>query len=247
MTSASKEFKMHRSTADRLRKEVEERIRSFNADNRRTLCVTRAVIFGSYVNDPGKEMLSDLDVGLEMGNRFEGETHRRCADEERIRTRRVTPSVADDFMVYMAIPENNLLKHIRNRSKYISLHLMSETENKAIFGKEALELDVGEINRTVPFVSEPVFMEVNGEKERLLDEDIPFLTERGIIEERDGKLAVSDRTFYRRCWKCGRSIPIDSGSKCECGKYDLTDYRGSLIWFAVRGEIFTDPGEGDSR
>lgn len=71
MTSASKEFKMHRSTADRLRKEVEERIRSFNADNRRTLCVTRAVIFGSYVNDPGKEMLSDLDVGLEMGNRFE--------------------------------------------------------------------------------------------------------------------------------------------------------------------------------
>ena len=94
MTSASKEFKMHRSTADRLRKGVEERIRSYNADNRRSLCVTGAVIFGSYVNDPGKEMLSDLDVGLEMGNRFEGETHRRCADEERIRTRRATPSEA---------------------------------------------------------------------------------------------------------------------------------------------------------
>ncbi len=37
MTSASKEFKMHRSTADRLRKEVEERIRSFSADNMRTM------------------------------------------------------------------------------------------------------------------------------------------------------------------------------------------------------------------
>ena len=243
MTSVSKEFKMHRSTADRLRKGVEERIRSFNADNRRSLCVTGAVIFGSYVNDPGKEMLSDLDVGLEMGNRFEGEAHRRCADEERIRTRRATPSVADDFMVYMAIPENNLLKHIRNRSKYISLHPMSETENKAIFSKDVLELDVGDINRTSPFSSEPVFLEVNGKMERLLDEDIPFLIERGIIEERDGKLTVSERKFYRRCWKCGRPAPIDSRSRCECGRFDLCDIERHLIWYAVRGEVFVDSGE----
>lgn len=246
MTSASKEFKMHRSTADRLRKGVEERIRSFNADNRRTMCVTRAVIFGSYVNDPGKEMLSDLDVGLEIENRFTGEIHRRCADEERIRTRRAMPSVGDDFVVYMAVPENNLMKHIRNRSKYISLHLMCETENKAIFSKEVLELDVGDIDRTVPFATGPIFLEVNGKRERLLDEDIPFLTERGIIGERDGKLTVADRTFYRRCRGCGKALPIDE-DRCGCGCFELRDFRRNLIWYAVRGEIFADPGEGDSR
>ncbi len=155
MTSASKEFKMHRSTADRLRKGVEERIRSFNADNRRTLCVTRAVIFGSYVNDPGKEMLSDLDIGIKLTDRYEGEICKTAFELEYDEILERCPSYRHRLEMPVAmwgLTYDDALRYLRNRSHYISFHPIGE--DAAIFSNVTLEIDVGDTDRDTGWYDE---------------------------------------------------------------------------------------------
>lgn len=59
-----------RATADRLYKEVQERIREINADPTEPMCITEGLVFGSYINDPGKERPNDLDIAITVKARY---------------------------------------------------------------------------------------------------------------------------------------------------------------------------------
>ncbi len=81
MTSKSKQFKIHRATAKNLLDGVIHRIQDYNHIPCYPYCIPRAVVFGSYVNDPQKEMLSDLDIGLEVKTRHDDSKIRDYAFE----------------------------------------------------------------------------------------------------------------------------------------------------------------------
>ena len=70
MTSSRKDIRIKRSTADKLLDGVKERILLANANDSFCYRIKRAVVFGSYVNDPDKDTLGDLDIGIEFEAKY---------------------------------------------------------------------------------------------------------------------------------------------------------------------------------
>ena len=155
MTSASKEFKMHRSTADRLLKGLTERIAIYNDNPWKPYVVERAVVFGSYVNAPEKEMLSDLDIGIKLTDRYEGEICKIAFELEYDEILERCPSYRHRLEMPVAmwgLTYDEALRYLRNRSHYISFHPIGE--DAAIFSDVTREIDVGEIDRSTDWYDE---------------------------------------------------------------------------------------------
>lgn len=155
MTSASKEFKMHRSTADRLLKGLTERIAIYNDNPWKPYVVERAVVFGSYVNAPEREMLSDLDIGIKLTDRYEGEIGNIAFKLEYDEILERCPSYRHRLEMPVAmwgLTYDDALRYLRNRSHYISFHPIGE--DAAIFSNVTQEIDVGEIDRSTDWYDE---------------------------------------------------------------------------------------------
>lgn len=131
------EPRLKRSTADRYVGEVAERIREVNTHQTYCFAVRRAVVFGSYVNEPGKQMLGDLDVAVLLEPKYEGVDRRFYEDMARERC----PKSADDLL-WAFWPVEEVLRHIKNRRRYLSIHLMGGADDEAIFSKEWMELTI---------------------------------------------------------------------------------------------------------
>lgn len=142
MTSKSKKFKMNRRTADRLKDELVARIQKWNADPKHSYAIDRAVIFGSYVNEPDWTEISDLDVATHLICRYEGELRQKKMMAERDNLIREFSSYSQ-YDPYTACYRATIVS-LRAGSHYISMHRL-DTDDEAIFSKKYLELDVGDI------------------------------------------------------------------------------------------------------
>lgn len=137
MTSTRKDVRMKRSTADRLLKGVQERILEVNRNPDFCYYVREAVVFGSYVNAPEKDMLGDLDIALDLVPRYDKngpEMQRKMCEY----------SGHGSFLDYLDWPLAEVLKYIRNKSGYISLdglHMYDE-EDAIIFSGKTMNLEV---------------------------------------------------------------------------------------------------------
>ena len=127
---------LRRATADRYVKEITERVKEVNAGDRFSYRIDRAVIFGSYVNEPAKDPIGDLDVALELVPRYEGEERMRREEAARQRC----PPSASEFL-WLIWPYEEVLRYVRNRRGQISLHSISH-DAEAVFSKGWLELDI---------------------------------------------------------------------------------------------------------
>ena len=135
MTSGRKDMKIRRSTADKLLEGVQQRILKVNSDDRFIVKITRAVVFGSYVNNPELDKISDLDIGLETVCLY----HPRDPEYQA----KAMECKSYDFITQMYWPKEEVLRYVRNRSGYISIHNI-DVDGEAIFSKEIKELDVGQ-------------------------------------------------------------------------------------------------------
>lgn len=133
MTSSRKDIRIRRETADRLLEGIRERILQTNADEGFCYRVSRAVVFGSYVNDLDKYMLGDLDIGIRFEPRYPLDSPEFRAKEAECRT--------SDFLKAMAWPKNEVVRFLRGGSPYISIHDM-DLDREAVFSKDILELEV---------------------------------------------------------------------------------------------------------
>lgn len=115
MTSNRKDVRMKRSTADRLLEGVKERISEVNNNDNFLYKVTYAVVFGSYVN-AGRDMIGDLDIALRVEPKGEGDGFKKkCEQKER-------ECKSSDWLMCMAWPREEVLRYIKNKSGYISIH-----------------------------------------------------------------------------------------------------------------------------
>ena len=146
MTTKSKKYKMNRKTADRLKDELVARIQKWNADPEHSYIIDRAVIFGSYVNEPDWMELSDLDVATHLKNRYSGEMQKQTTKTEYTRLIGEFPSYTQ-YEPYLACYRATIVA-MRAGSHYISMHNLGG-DDEAIFSKKYIELDVGQINRKV--------------------------------------------------------------------------------------------------
>ena len=133
MTSSRKDVRIRRETADRLLEGLRERILLANANDSFCYRIKRAVVFGSYVNDPDKDTLGDLDIGIEFEAKYP-------PNSEEFRNKEMECRSSDWFKA-MVWPKEEVVRYLRNRSGYISIHdLVSDRE--AVFSKDILELEV---------------------------------------------------------------------------------------------------------
>ncbi len=125
-----------REIADGYVEDIRRRIRDVNSDPMFCYRVTRAVIFGSYVNDLEMQTLGDLDLALKLEPKYEGEEmeHYESLSRGRHRTR--------DWMAAMLWPQEEVLRYVRNRRSYVSVHMIGGSDDEAIFSKRWLEMDI---------------------------------------------------------------------------------------------------------
>ncbi len=133
MTSSRKDIRIRRSTADRLLDGVKERIIQANANDSFCYRIKRAVVFGSYVNDPDKDTLGDLDIGIEFEAKYPPNSEEFRNKEMECRS--------SSWFAAMAWPKEEVVRYLRNRSGYISIHDMV-WDRDAVFSKDVLELEV---------------------------------------------------------------------------------------------------------
>jgi len=130
MTSNRKDRKMRRTTADRLLSGVKDRIREANANPDFCYTISEAYVFGSYANSD-REMLSDLDIAVRL--------QARCpTDSEQYRRRQAECPYGDVFL-QLVWPKEEVLRFIRNRSGYISIHTLGDPEQDAIIFSDKTE------------------------------------------------------------------------------------------------------------
>lgn len=135
MTSKSKDVRIKRSTADRLVDEIQARILEINSNDELAYKVTRAVLFGSYINSDC-ETLSDIDLGIMIEPRLIDKEKQHLLKKERSKMCK-----SGDWFVVMAYPTTEIYRIIRGSSKYISIHDF-DVDHEAIFDKKTMELHV---------------------------------------------------------------------------------------------------------
>ena len=133
MTSSRKDVRIKRETADRLLEGLRERILLANANDSFCYRIKRAVVFGSYVNDPDRDMLGDLDIGIQFEAKYPQNSLEYQSKADECNT--------SDWLEALAWPKNEVIRYLRNRSGYIAIHDI-DSDGKAVFSKEVLELEV---------------------------------------------------------------------------------------------------------
>ncbi|MBR4685952.1 MAG: hypothetical protein IKP04_05425 [Candidatus Methanomethylophilaceae archaeon] len=133
MTSSRKDVRIKRSTADRLLDGVKERILLANANESFCYRIKRAVVFGSYVNDPDRDTLGDLDIAVEFEAKYPPNSEEFRDKEMECRS--------SSWFAAMAWPKEEVVRYLRNRSGYISIHDLV-TDHEAVFSKDVIELEV---------------------------------------------------------------------------------------------------------
>ncbi len=138
MTSKRKDLKIKRSTADRLANEVQERIFEINENPDFAFVIGRAVIFGSYVNTDS-DMISDLDIGIEIRERFEDKEKQKEISDKRIAAY-YSEGHGQDFLMSLYWPIEEITRYLKHRSGYISIHDI-RYDKIAVFSSKTIELN----------------------------------------------------------------------------------------------------------
>lgn len=136
MTSTRKDVRIKRKIADRLLNGMVERAKEINSSEQYVYGIKRLVVFGSYVNDPESNSLGDPDIGFETYPKFQGDELCQKHLEKSMECR------DSDMMVQIGWAEIEVLRRLRNRSAYISLHRIGTPEDQAIFSKEFIEIPI---------------------------------------------------------------------------------------------------------
>jgi len=133
MTSGRKDIQIKRTTADKLLVGLQQRIIEANRNRCFLFRIKRAVVFGSYVNEPDRDRVGDLDIGIEWEPKVPLNSDRMHRKQKEY--------PGSDWLSAMNWPKEEVVRFLRNRSAYISIHDFA-IDSEAILSKEIIELDV---------------------------------------------------------------------------------------------------------
>lgn len=118
--------RMNKATANKIFNEFMKRVEEINEDNNYIYRVSKLFLFGSYLN-PEADDYGDIDIAYELerkikDGRFLEASRRFIADA--IADGRVFSSIVEE----VCYPSDLVLRYLKNRSPYISLHRMEDIE-----------------------------------------------------------------------------------------------------------------------
>ena len=150
MTSRRKDVRIRRSIADRMVKELQERILEINSDDRYAYKVGRAVIFGSYVNSDC-DTLGDIDVGYLLEKRFSDRARHESLVESIRRQGAYSGALGVDFREFTHLYEfiNNMAIRYEQNLQLIMITIEPYSSTKGEFSPEILENAMTHMNTAI--------------------------------------------------------------------------------------------------
>jgi len=132
---------LHRATAACLLVKLLERIEILNADDRFLARVSRAIVFGSYLQST--ERLGDVDVAIELVPRC-GDLHRlTAANEQRVKEEQASGRRFSNLVDQLFWWQQEAMLFLRNRKRGLSLQpygairkVVDTSAHRLIFGDE---------------------------------------------------------------------------------------------------------------
>lgn len=120
LSIASAARPIRRATADRLLRELLDRVDAVNADAALVYCVTEVAVFGSYLGSD--DTLSDVDVGVRVESRLPPDVDRVAHGEARVRLAQKNGRVFRSWFEELLWPYKEVWLRLKSRSRGLSLH-----------------------------------------------------------------------------------------------------------------------------
>jgi predicted nucleotidyltransferase len=102
-----------------------ERVEEVNTSPQFIVKITEVVVFGSYLGE--KEMLGDLDIAVKYERKQEYKSNTEFSDAMSTHAR-ASGRRFGSFIDILMWPTMQVLKHLKNRLRVISIHEMDEIE-----------------------------------------------------------------------------------------------------------------------
>lgn len=119
--------RVHRSTADRALRDFLDRVDEVNRDNHWLMKVSRAVVFGSYL-DPEVERLGDVDIGLALEWKEQDPSARDQLIRQYLQRAKEQGRTFPTFFAEISAPQVDIWRFLRSRSRTLKLHLIEDPE-----------------------------------------------------------------------------------------------------------------------
>lgn len=117
--------RMDKAKADKVFNEFMKRVSEINEDESSIYRVSKLYLFGSYLN-PEAEDYGDIDIAYELEHKINDDKKFLEASQRIIDNAKAYGKVFSSFLDEVCYPENLILRYLKNRSPYISLHRMED-------------------------------------------------------------------------------------------------------------------------
>lgn len=122
-----------REKADQLFRDFMERVEYINSNTNYLFRVSKIFLFGSYLN---KEIpfVNDLDIAVEYEHKIEDSQARDKANKKKREEAKIWKNGKEEKkrfknkVEYYGYPKNEVIAYLKNKSKYLSLHPVSDLE-----------------------------------------------------------------------------------------------------------------------
>lgn len=119
--------RMDKAKADKVFNEFMKRVSEINEDESSIYRVSKLCLFGSYLN-PEAEDYGDIDIAYELEHKISDDKRFSEASQRIIANAKADGKVFSSILDEICYPEDLVLRYLKNRSPYISLHRIKDIE-----------------------------------------------------------------------------------------------------------------------
>lgn len=119
--------RIDKAKADKIFNGFMKRVAEINEDESYIYSVSKLCLFGSYLN-PEAEDYGDIDIACELEHKISDDKRFSEASQRIIANAIADGKVFSSVLDEVCYPEDLVLRHLKNRSPYISLHRMKDIE-----------------------------------------------------------------------------------------------------------------------
>lgn len=119
--------RMSKAKADKIFNEFMKRVAEINEDENYVYQVSKLFLFGSYLN-PEADDYGDIDIAYELERKINDDKRFLEASQRIIANAILEGKVFSSIIDEVCYPEDLVLRYLKNRSSYISLHSMKDIE-----------------------------------------------------------------------------------------------------------------------
>lgn len=119
--------RMNKAKADKIFNEFMKRVAEINEDESYIYRVSKLWLFGSYLH-PEADDYGDIDIAYELEHKINDYHSFSEAKQRIIDNAKAYGKVFSSIVEEVCYPSNLILRYLKNRSPYISLHCMEDIE-----------------------------------------------------------------------------------------------------------------------